>query len=397
MRHKTTRTRTLAFGAGLLAVLMGALLATTGCQKSAISEADAAAPDAKSSKGDSSNEVELDPAMLANIHVEAVRSESGRNSLSGTGKVQLNDDRTVRILAPLPGQVIDFHLGVGDPIEKDQVLFSIKSREVASLVSDYLQSQRDLDLAQKTYNMNKDLFEHQAASRISFQQAENDLAKANTQVARGEEALRVLGIDPKEAVRDGGLRSLIPVRTPMGGTLIERNLTPGQYVQGDSTALLTIADLSSVWVLVDVFERDIHLVRAGQKVQVVAAAYPDRRFPASVERISDKVDPDSRTLKVRLLVSNPNFLLKPEMFITSSLELSGGGAALSVPAGAVFTEAGKSYVFVAKTDRRFERRQIVATPDADGRLRVTGGLRVGDRVVSDGAMLVDYRRKLKED
>jgi cobalt-zinc-cadmium efflux system membrane fusion protein len=311
--------------------------------------------------------------------------------------VQFNEDRTVRILAPLPGQVVDFQARVGDSIEKNQLLFSIKSREVASLVTDYLQSQRDVDLAQKTYNMNKDLFEHQAASRISFQQAENDLAKANTQVARGEEALRVLGIDPKEAVKDGGLRSLVPVRSPMGGTLIERNLTPGQFVPADSTALLTIADLSTVWVLVDVFERDIHLVRVGQKVQVVAAAYPDRRFPASVERISDKVDPDSRTLKVRLLVSNPNLLLKPEMFITSSLELSGGGAAISVPAGAVFTEDGKSYVFAAINDRRFERRLIVAAPDAEGRLRVTSGLRVGDRIVTDGAMLLDYRRKQKQD
>ena len=188
-----------------------------------------------------------------------------RGNLSGTGKVQFNEDRTVRILAPLPGQVVDFHLRVGDPIEKDQLLFSIKSREVASLVTDYLESQRDLDLAQKTYNMNKDLFEHQAASRISFQQAESDLAKANTNVARGEEALRVLGIDPKEAVKDGGLRSLVPVRSPMAGTLIERNLTPGQFVQADSTALLTIADLSTVWVLVDVFERDIHLVQVGSK------------------------------------------------------------------------------------------------------------------------------------
>jgi cobalt-zinc-cadmium efflux system membrane fusion protein len=151
----------------------------------------------------------------------------------------------------------------------------------------------------------------------------------------------------------------------MSGTLIERNLTPGQYVQADSTALLTIADLSTVWVLVDVFERDIHLVHVGQKVQVVAAAYPDRRFPATVERISDKVDPDSRTLKVRLLVSNPKFLLKPEMFITSSLELSGGGAAISVPAGAVFTEDGKSYVFAAIDDRRFERRSVIgSTPRA---------------------------------
>jgi cobalt-zinc-cadmium efflux system membrane fusion protein len=374
-------------------------LAISGCQKSAISEAAAAAPEGANSakKKELPNDVALDPAMLANIKIETVRAESARNNLGGTGKVQFNEDRTVRILAPLPGQVVDFHARIGDPIERDQVLFSIKSREVASLVSDYLQSQRDLDLAQKTYNMNKDLFEHQAASRISFQQAENDLAKANTQVARTQEALRVLGIDPQEAVKDGGLRSLVPVHAPMSGTLIERNLTPGQYVQADSTALLTIADLSTVWVLVDVFERDIHLVRVGQKVQVVAAAYPDRRFPATVERISDKVDPDSRTLKVRLLVANPKFLLKPEMFITSSLELAGGGSAISIPASAVFTEDGKSYVFAAINDRRFERRLIVAAPDAEGRLRVTGGLRVGDRIVTDGAMLLDYRRKQNQD
>jgi cobalt-zinc-cadmium efflux system membrane fusion protein len=382
----------LTLSTGLIA------LAITGCQKGG-GEAAAAAPDAAgvAAKAEIPNDVELEPAMLANIRVEAVRFESGRRQLTGTGKVQFNEDRTARILAPLPGQALDLQVRVGDPIDKDQLLFSIKSREVASLVSDYLESQRDLDLAQKTYNMNKDLFEHQAASRISFQQAESDLAKANTHVARGEEALRVLGIDPKEAVKDGGLRSLVPVRSPMAGTLIERNLTAGQFVQADSTALLTIADLSTVWVLVDVFERDIHLIRVGQKVQVVAAAYPDRRFTASVERISDKVDPDSRTLKVRLLVSNPNVLLKPEMFITASLELSEGGPVISVPAGAVFTEDGKSYVFAAINDRRFERRLIVAAPDAEGRLRVTSGLHAGERVVTDGAMLLDYRRKQKQD
>ena len=378
------------------------VLSIAGCQKGG-GEASAASADANSkavsaaAKAEIPNEVELEPAMLANIKIEQVGFESARRQLSGTGKVQFNEDRTVRILAPLPGQVVDFNSRVGDPVQKDQLLFSIKSREVASLVTDYLESQRDLDLAQKTYNMNKDLFEHQAASRISFQQAESDLAKANTHVARGEEALRVLGIDPQEAVKDGGLRSLVPVRSPMAGTLIERNLTPGQFVQADSTALLTIADLSTVWVLVDVFERDIHLVRVGQKVQVVAAAYPDRRFAASVERISDRVDPDSRTLKVRLLVLNPNGLLKPEMFITSSLDLSGGGAAMSVPAGAVFTEDGKSYVFAAITDRRFERRLVVAVPDAEGRLRVTSGLRAGERIVTNGAMLLDYRRKQRQD
>jgi membrane fusion protein, heavy metal efflux system len=384
---------TLLLSTGLIA------LAITGCQKSSGGEVAAAGPDAASvaAKKAIPNDVELDPGMLANIKVEPVGFESARRVLTATGKVQFNDDRTARILAPLPGQVLDFHMSVGDSIEKDQVLFSIRSREVASLVTDYLESQRDLDLAQKTYNMNKDLFDHQAASRISLQQAESDLAKAKANVARGEEGLRVLGIDPKEADQAGGLRSLVPIRSPMAGTLVDRNLTAGQYVQADSTALLTIADLSSVWVLVDVFERDIHLVRVGQKVQVVAAAYPDRRFTASVERISDKVDPDSRTLKVRLLVSNPDLLLKPEMFITASLELSAGGAAMSVPAAAVFTEDGKSYVFAAISDRRFERRPIVAAPDAEGRLRVTSGLRAGERIVTDGAMLLDYRRKERQD
>lgn len=376
-----------------LAVL---LFAAGGCQSKS-GDGAGTAQAASAPKTEIANDVELDPAMLANIHMEPVRSDSGRRQLTATGKVQFNEDRTVRILAPLPGQALELQVRVGDPIEKDQLLFSIKSREVASLVTDYLESQRDLDLAQKTYNMNKDLFEHQAASRISLQQAESDLAKANTHVARGEEALRVLGIDPKEAVKDGGLRSLVPVRSPMAGSLIERNLTPGQFVQADSTALLTIADLSTVWVLVDVFERDIHLVHVGQKVQVVAAAYPDRRFNASIERIGDKMDPDSRTLKVRLLVSNPNGLLKPEMFITASLELSEGGPAISVPATAVFTQDGKSYVFAAIGDRRFERRLIAAAPDAEGRLRVTSGLHVGDKVVTDGAMLLDYRRTQKQD
>jgi len=297
------------------------------------------------------------------------------------------------VLAPLPGQVLDFHLRVGDPVTKDQPLFSIKSREMAALVTDYLQSQRDLDLAEKTHAMTQDLFEHQAASRIALQQSENDLAKAKSSVARAEEALRVLGLDPKEAEKAAGLRALIPVLSPMPGTIIERAVTEGQFVAADSTPLLTIADLTSVWVLVDVFERDIHLIRVGQKVQVTAAAYPDRRFTASVERIGDKVDAESRTLKVRLLVSNPQMLLKPEMFIAAVVEVGGGGTSLTVPSKAVFMEDGKSYLFVAAGPRRFERRPVTASPDGEGRVRISGGLKAGDSVVTEGALLVNMRQK----
>jgi cobalt-zinc-cadmium efflux system membrane fusion protein len=288
-------------------------------------------------------------------------------------------------------------LRVGDPVQKDQVLFSIKSREVAALITDYRESQRDQDLAEKTHAMTKDLFEHQAASRLSLQQAEGDLAKAKTHVARAEESLRVLGLDVTEIQRTGGLQALVPVAAPMSGAVMERTVTTGQYVQADSNPLLTIADLSTVWVLVDIFERDIHVIHPGQKVQVTAAAWPDRRFTATVERISDKVDPESRTLKVRLLVSNPNLMLKPEMFITASVELSETTSGITTPATALFTEDGKSYLFVALDGRRFERRMVTAAPGGEGHWSITSGLRTGDRVVSNGALLLNYRRVQKQE
>jgi cobalt-zinc-cadmium efflux system membrane fusion protein len=287
--------------------------------------------------------------------------------------------------------VLDLQLRVGDPVAQDQRLFSIKSREVAALVTDYIQSQRDLDLAEKTHAMTQDLFDHQAASRIALQQAENDLAKTKTAIARAGEALSVIGLDPRKAGEAGALRALIPVFSPAAGTVIDRMVTVGQFVPADSTPLLTIADLSSVWVLVDVFERDIHLIRVGQTVQVTAVAYPERRFTALVQRIDDKVNAESRTLKVRLLVDNPEMLLKPEMFISASVEI-GGGTSLSAPARAVFTEAGKSYVYVQTGPRTFERRAVNAAPRGAGRLHILSGLRPGDKVVTEGTLLVNQRQ-----
>jgi len=390
--------------AALIAAILAMILGAGGCQ-SKESEVAASAP-AGSTGGKTEspasgaevrvNTVEVDQNMMPNVRVELVREQALHQLLTATGKVQFNEDRTARVLAPLPGQVLDLQVRVGDMVQKDQPLFSIKSREVAAWVTDYLQSQRDQDLAEKTYAMHKDLFDHQAASRISLQQAEGDLAKAKAQVARADEALRVVGLDPKEIEKTGSLRSLIPVLAPLSGTVMERTLTAGQFVQGDGTALLTIADLGTVWVLVDVFESDIHLVRPGLKVTVTAAAYPSQRFMATVDRISDKVDPDTRTLKVRLLVSNPGLLLKPEMFISASVELSAVTNGVTVPATAVFTEDDKSYLFVATGERSFERRLVLATPDAPGRLRVTRGLRTGDRIVSDGVLLLKSRQEQQQ-
>ena len=380
-----------------IGLLVAAALSLAGCGGKANGESGESGTPAQSRPAQVAASVEVPPEMLSNLRIETVREGNLPQLLRTTGKVQFNEDRTARVLAPLPGQVMDLRVRVGDTVEKDEVLFSVKSREVTAMANELLESHRDQDLAEKTYAMTKDLFEHQAASRIALQQAEGDLAKARAHVSRAAEALRVLGIDVNQVEQSGGVHSLAPVRAPAAGTVIERPLTPGQFVQADSTPLITIAELSTVWVMVDVFERDIHLVRQGQKVQVTATAYPDRRFVATVERISDKVDPESRTLKVRLLVSNPGMLLKPEMFLTATLALNETARGLTIPAKARFTEGDRGYVFVATGDRSFERRAVETAGDGEDRLRVISGLRNGDRVVTDGALLLRFRQKQTQD
>jgi cobalt-zinc-cadmium efflux system membrane fusion protein len=330
--------------------------------------------------------------MMANVHVETVKPETMHRLLAATGKVQFNDDHVIHVLAPMPGQVTNFTLRVGDRVEKDQILFDLRSREVASLVTDYLDSERDQDLAEKTWNMTKDLYDHEAASRVSLQQAENDLAKAKAHVARAAESLRVLGIDQKDVDAGRGMQALIPVHAPAGGIVIDRALTAGQYVQGDGTALLTIADPASVWILADIFENDLHLIHPGQRAQITAVAYPSHRFTAMVERIGDKIDPDSRTMKVRLLAPNADQLLKPEMFITAGFDLGGTAAGLTIPAQAMIVEGTQGYAFVQTGDRTFAKTPVTAAPDGAGRLRVTAGVKAGDRVVTDGALLVNFRQ-----
>lgn len=383
-----------ALSFAVIAVVAAALTGCGGSASGGSLDDGAAAP---SRRPGATATVEVAPEMIANLRLETVREGNLPQVLNATGKVQFNEDRTARVLAPLPGQVMDLRARVGDTVEKDEVLFSIKSREVTAMANELFDSHRDQDLAEKTYAMTKDLFEHQAASRMALQQAEGDLAKAKAHVVRAAEALRVLGIDVNQVEQSGGVHSLAPVRAPASGTVIDRPLTPGQFVQADSTPLMTIADLSTVWVMVDVFERDIHLVRQGQKVQVTATAYPDRRFAATVERISDKVDPESRTLKVRLLVSNAALLLKPEMFLTATLALSQTERGLTIPSSARFTEGDRGYVFVATGEKSFERRAVEIAGDGDGRLRVVSGLKNGDQIVTDGALLLRFRQKQNQE
>jgi cobalt-zinc-cadmium efflux system membrane fusion protein len=340
--------------------------------------------------------VQLAADMIANIKIEELTEKPIPLVLTATGKVQFNEDQVARITAPLSGQALQVKVKIGDAVRKGETLFFINSREAAAAITEHVETHRDLDLSEKTYLMTKDLFEHQAASRIALQQAESDFAKAKIRVARTEETLRLFGLHVGDGVLPKELNARIPVRTPIGGTVIERKVTEGQFVQPDPNPLLVIGDLSNVWVLADVFERDLKRVKLGQRAEVKTAAYPDETFVAKVAYIGDVMDPATRTVKVRFLVPNPASRLKPEMFTTVSLLIDESTKGLVLPGGAVFTEDGRSFVYVAVGERDFARRQVETSTDESGRVRVMSGLKSGDKVVADGGLLLRQLEQQRE-
>jgi cobalt-zinc-cadmium efflux system membrane fusion protein len=151
---------------------------------------------------------------------------------------------------------------------------------------------------------------------------------------------------------------------------------------------MTIADLSTVWVQADIFERDIHSIAAGQKADVTTAAYPDDHFSAQVARVGTVVDPQTRTAKMRFVVANPGLRLKPGMFTEATVQVRQQARALTVPAKAIFVENGKSYAYVEGAGLQFSRREVSTVPGSGNRVRVTGGLAAGDHVVIDGVLLL---------
>ncbi|MBY0493844.1 MAG: efflux RND transporter periplasmic adaptor subunit [Cyanobacteria bacterium] len=332
--------------------------------------------------------VRLQASQLKEVRIEELSNNAPANAIKATGTVEFNADRTAKLLPPVSGQVQNLAVNVGDTVRKNDVLFLLSSREVAAAVAEHQTSHKDFDLAEKIFARTSDLFEHQAASRMALEQSENERAKARSRVVQTEENLQVLGLDPRAEDETPRVQPRIPVRTPIDGTVIERNVTNGQFVGSETSPLVTIADLSSVWLQGDIFERDLRHISIGQKADVTTAAYPSDQFSAQVSRIASVVDSQTRTAKVRFLVANPGARLKPGMFASITLYLSDAASSLSVPAKAVFVENGRMFTYVQTGPQEFARREVETVASGSDRLRVVRGLKAGDRVISDGVLLL---------
>jgi len=326
---------------------------------------------------------ETSPQLVA-FSSEAVESNRPiTHTLSG--RIVWDEERTVRVFSPFAGSVQKIRVHVGDHVAVGQTLASIASPDFGQTQSEASRAAADYAVAQKNVERLRDLTANGVAAEKDLHAAEADFERARAEFERVKARKKLYG---------GGdtVDQLYPLKAPVAGVVVEKNINPGQEVRPDQLTsnappLFVITDPARLWVQLDATEQDLRFLRPGILVTLRTPAYPDRTFPARIEAVSDYVDPNTRMIKVRASVANGERALKGEMFVTGEITDASGGGVL-VPAQAVFLVGDRHFVFVEDGKGRYTRTEVNRAGEVSGRVAVSAGLKPGQRVVTAGSLLL---------
>ena len=350
-------------------------LFNTGC--SSFTSADVRPSPAAQQPSDANLFVVEHPEQIPLAEVETCKVA---DQLMVNGEVSPDVTLTVHVTSLSGGKVVDIRHGLGDDVKKGDVLVVIHSQDLMQAISDYKKFQADELLARRSLERAQLLYSHGAIAEKEVQAAEDNEQKAVVDVQSTRDRISLLGANLKE------LSPLIEVRSPISGTVVEQNTTSGEGVKSldNSINLFTVADLSRVWVLCDVYENNIAQVRLGDIAEVTLNAYPNRSFRGRVGNIAKTLDPAMRTAKVRIELDNASGSMRPGMFATAKFISQERQERVVVPSTALLRLHDKDWVFLMEGDRRCRRTEVRAgTVLPDGRSIVIAGLRPGARVVSN--------------
>jgi len=326
---------------------------------------------------------------------------------SAIGQIAFNEDASTIVLTPFSGRVTRLIAKVGDQVRRGDSLLEIDSPEQVPPQNEFIAAQAarnkarsQLNLAQIVEKRVRDLYEGRAAPFKDLQQAEAQLAAAESDMRSTDTAfeaarirLRILGRTDAEISaleQHGTISRVTPITAPIDGTIISRKVGPGQHVKADSgEALYTIADLSTMWLKAQIFEQDIAFVWIGQEIEAKVAAAPNRTFKARIANISSASDLATRRVMVRSEIGNPDGVLKSDMFASFKIGTNQPSPTPAVPTEAVIREGDVATVWVETEPMLFKRRVVDIGIQQNGLTQIRGGLDVGELVVARGAIFVD--------
>ena len=337
----------------------------------------------------------LRPEQMAHVQVLTVQPTTLTRTLRLTGAVAYNGFRTTPVITQVSGPVSRVVVVPGQKVHQGQPMLYVASPDYSQLRTNYLKAKDAYALAQKTYVRSQDLYQHHAIAVKDLEQAESAEVQAGGDLASAEAALKVMGVTDPDAVEKGPSSYEVPVRAPIGGEVVEQLVSAGQLLQPGNTQCFTISDTSTVWVLVNAYQKDLPYVRVGDVVTIQTDAYPDS-FRGRISYIAASLDPNTRTLPARIETLNPGEKLKKDMYVTATVQAGKIQNAIAVPDSAVLRDSeNEPFVYAEVSANQFGRRSVTLGESLQGQTQITAGLQPGDHVIGDGSLFLQFANSLQ--
>lgn len=382
----------------LLGFCAAAVLFLAGCTAGpAESASKMTSYSASETKADTATLFTVPDDQMAHLQVVPVEKSNLERRLRLAGNVTYNAFKTTPVFSPIGGPVHEILVAPGETVHAGQPLLTVNSPDYSAARSAYLKARDAFFLADKVYTRSQDLYAHGAVAEADLQQAESSRSQAQADLQASADMLRALGIkDPEAMIKNPPKTTLqIPLPAPVGGEIVERLVGPGQLLQAGATQVFTISDMSTVWVLVNVYQSDVGYVRVGDSVDITTDTYP-QVFHGRISYVAPALDPNTRTLQARIVTGNPNKILKKDMYVTAMLQAGVIRDALTVPDAAVLRDTeNMPFVYAQSGANQFARRLVKIGDSQNGRTQITEGLKEGERVVSDGSLFLQFRNSLQ--
>ena len=338
--------------------------------------------------------VTLPVVQRQNLKIYSVTSAKYRKTIEATGAVDFDNDQATNVLAPFSGPVSRLLVSPGDRVKKGGPLATVESADFATAVSAYRKALATARNARKVADTDKDLIEHNGVSQRDELQAQTDAVNAEADRDAALQALVALQVNPQviKDIQDGRPVSRIEgmIRAPIAGTVVEKLITPGQLLQAGTTPCFTVADLSKVWVLAQIFGSNLTSVNVGDSAEVVTGV-DTKIFTGTVSNIAGLVDPGTRAVAVRVVVDNPGAFLKKQMYVHVRIHASEESTGLLVPVSAILRdEENLAFVYVVQADNSFARQHVTLGYRTQDQFEIQDGLKAGDQIVVDGGIFVQF-------
>ena len=333
--------------------------------------------------------------QMSHVQVLTVQPTTLTRSLRLTGAVAYNSFRTTPVITQVSGPVSRVVVVPGQKVREGEPMLYVASPDYSQLRTNYLKAKDAYALAQKANARAKDLYQHHAIAEQNVEQTESAEVQAGGDLVAAQAALKVMGITDPDALLKAPPSFEVPVRAPIGGLVVEQDVSAGQLIQPGTTQCFMLSDISTVWVLVNVYQKDLPYVRVGDSVAIQTDTYPEV-FHGRISYVAASLDPSTRTLQARIETNNPDAKLKKDMYVVATVNAGTIPNAIALPDAAVLRDTeNQPFVYAAASPNQFGRRSVTLGESLNGQTEITSGLKAGDRVIGNGSLFLQFANSLQ--